>query len=167
MSGDEDDDRLINYDESCMGSEKDLNDERDNLVKEMYEHTLAWSTQRDYVQEKEKEAEADYANNILWPYHHEMLVGDYAQIMDIPHFGGKQPGLTYYYSPVNVNVFGWVDYSTEHMEAFIYHKGEGKKVVNNVVSLIHQSLKNKGVFEDAKEKGPGEYLTLGFHNFGG
>ena len=36
-----------------------------------------------------------------------------------------------------------------------------------MVSLIHQSLKNKGVFEDAKEKGPGEYLTLVFDNCGG
>ena len=96
-----------------------------------------------------------------------MLVGDYAQTIDIPHFGGEQPGLTYYYSPVNVNVFGCVDYATEHMEAFLYHEGEGKKGGNNVVSLIHQSLKNKGVFEDAKEKGPGEYLTLVFDNCGG
>ena len=96
-----------------------------------------------------------------------MLVSDYAQTMDIPHFGGEQPGLTYYYSPVNVNVFGCVDYATEHMEAFLYHEGEGKKGGNNVVSLIHQSLKNKGVFEDAKEKGPGEYLTLVFDNCGG
>ena len=34
-------------------------------------------------------------------------------------------------------------------------------------SLIHQSLKNKGVFEDAKEKVLGEYLTLVFDNCGG
>ena len=50
-----------------------------------------------------------------------MLVGDYAQKIDIPHFGGKHPGLTYYYSPVNVNVFGCVDYSTENVRAFLNH----------------------------------------------
>ena len=96
-----------------------------------------------------------------------MLIGDYAQTIDIPHFGGEQPGLTYYYSPVNVNVFGCVDYATEHMEVFLYHKGEGKNGGNNVIYTINQSLKNKGVFEDAKEKGPGEYLTLVFDNCGG
>ena len=133
----------------------------------MYEHTLAWSTQRNYVQAKEKEAKADYGNKILWPDRRDMLVGDYAQTVDIPQFGGEQPGLTYYYSPVNVNVFGCVDYATEHMEAFLYHKGEGKKGGNNVVSLIHQSLKNKGVFEDPKENGPVEYCTLVFDNYGG
>ena len=41
MSGDEDDERLVHDDVSCIGPEKDMNDERDNLVKEMYEHTLA------------------------------------------------------------------------------------------------------------------------------
>ena len=60
-----------------------------------------------------------------------------------------------------------VDHSTEHTEEFLYHEGEGKKGDNNVVSLINQSLKNKGVFEDAKEKGPSEYLTLVFENCGG
>ena len=115
MSGDEDDERLVHDDVSCTGPEKDLNDGRDNLVKEMYEHTLAWSTQRNYVQAKEKEAKADYGKKILWPYRHDMLVGDYAQTMDIPHVGGEQPGLTYYYSLVNFNVFGCVDYATEHM----------------------------------------------------
>ena len=74
----------------------------------------------------------------LWPYHHDMLVGDYAQTMYIPHFGGEQSGLMYYYSPVNVNVFVCVYYSTEHMEACLYHKGEGKKGGDNVVSLINQ-----------------------------
>ena len=50
------------------------------------------------------------------------------------------------------------------MEAFLYHEGECKKGGNNVISLIHQSLKNKVVFEDAKDKGPGEYPTLVFGN---
>ena len=42
--------------------------------------------------------------------------------------------------------------NSEHMEEFLNHEGEGGKGGNNVVSLIHQLLKNKGVFEDAKEK---------------
>ena len=35
-----------------------------------------------------------------------------------------------------------------------------------MVSLIHQSLKNQVVFEDAKETGPGEYLTVVCDNCG-
>ena len=60
--GDEDDERLVHDDLRYTGSEKDLTDERDNFVKEMYKHTLAWFTQRDYVEAKEKESKADYGN---------------------------------------------------------------------------------------------------------
>ena len=35
------------------------------------------------------------------------------------------------------------------------------------MSMIEMTLKNKGVFKDAKEKGPGECLTLVFDNCGG
>ena len=64
-----------------------------------------------------------YADKMLWPYHHDMLVGDYAHTMYIPHVGVAEPGLTYYYSPVNFNVFGCVDFLTEHIEAFLYNEG--------------------------------------------
>ena len=49
-------------------------------------------------------------------------------------------------------MFRCIEYASEHMEAFLYHKVEGKKGGNNVASLIRQSLKNNVVFEDAKEK---------------
>ena len=73
---DEDDQRLENDDVSCMGSEKYLNEELDKLAKDIYEHTLAWSTHRNYFQSKEKEAKEDYGNKTLWPYIHDMLVFD-------------------------------------------------------------------------------------------
>ena len=128
---------------------------------------LRRNTQRKYVRERMQVAKDDVVNAIPWPHHHYMFVCDYAQTMDLPHFGGEQPGEVYYYSPLNINVFGTCDYSTELMEAFIYNEGEGKKGGNNVVSMIEMTLKNKGVFKDAKEKGPGECLTLVFDNCGG
>ena len=60
-----------------------------------------------------------------------------------------------------------VDYSIEQLYAYIYTEGEGKKGGNNVVSLIHDTLKKKGVFEDAERLGPGKSLTLVFDNCGG
>ena len=133
----------------------------------MYAHTQAWNTQRKYVRERMQVAKDDVVNAIPWPDHHYMFVCDYAQAIDLPHFGGEQPGEVYYYSPLNINVFGTCDYSTELMEAFIYNEGEGKRGDNNVVSMIEMTLKNKGVFKDAKEKGPGECLTVVFDNCGG
>ena len=75
-----------------------------------------------------------------------MFVCDYAQNLDMPHFGGEQPGNTYYYSPLTINVFGIVDYSVEELDAYVYTEGEGKKGGNNVVSLIQKSLEKKGKF---------------------
>ena len=74
---------------SSDGSEQDLNDERDKVVAEMYAHTLAWNTQRDYVQKRMDEAKTDVVNTVPWPDQHGMFVCDYAPNMDLPHFGGE------------------------------------------------------------------------------
>ena len=158
---------LVVDDVSSDGSEQDLNDERDKVVAEMYAHTTAWNTQRDYVQKRMDEVKTDLVNGVSWPDRRDMFVCDYAQNMDLLHFGGEQPGDVYYFSPLNINVFGCCDYSTEHMQTFIYNKGEGKRGGNNVVSLLDQALGNKGVLKNAQENGPGEYLTLVFDNCGG
>ena len=50
---------LVVDDVSSDGSEQDLNDERDKVVAEMYAHTTAWNTQRDYVQKRMDEVKAD------------------------------------------------------------------------------------------------------------
>ena len=68
----------------------------------------------------------------------------------MPHFGGTQPGDTYYYSPLKINVFGVVDYSVEVMDTYIYTEAKGKKGGNNVVSFLQKSLEKKGVFRGAE-----------------
>ena len=85
----------------------------------------------------------------------------------MPHFGGEQPGDTYYFSPLTVNVFGVCDYATELLNAYVYTEAEGEKGGNNVVSLVHKFLSSKGIFNDAKRHGPGKRLTLVFDNCGG
>ena len=124
-------------------------------------------TQREYVKEKRDEAKEDFTNKVMWPDRRDMLVGDYFQNLDLPHFGGEQPGETYYFSPLTINGFGVVDYSVEELNAYIYTEGEGKKGGNNVVSLLSHSLKKKGVLADAEKMGPGKALTMVFDNCGG
>ena len=114
------------------------------MAKEMYEHCMMWKTQRQYVTTRKEEAKSDFREKVLWPCRHDMFVCDYAQNLDMPHFGGEQPGDTYYYSPLTINVFGVVDYSVEELDAYVYTEGEGKKGGNNVVSLIQKSLEKKG-----------------------
>ena len=37
------------------------------------------------------------------------IIVDFMQNMDLPSFGSNQPGKTYYYTPVNVNMLGIVN----------------------------------------------------------
>lgn len=50
------------------------------------------------------------------------------------------------------------DYNVEELNAYIYTKGERKKVANNVVLLLSHSLKEKIVLTDAEKMGPGKHL---------
>ena len=139
----------------------------EELVNQMHNHCQMWKTQREYVQQKRDEAVSDFVKSVVWPHRHDVLVADYMQNLDLPHFGGEQPGDTYYFSPLTICGFGVVDYSIEELNAYIYTEAEGKKGGNNVVSLLSHSLKKKGVFRDAENVGPGESLTMVFDNCGG
>ena len=70
--------------------------------------------------------------------------------MEMPAFNHAQPGETYYYSPLSVSNFGFVDTvyinnegeAKEHCHAHDYHCEVGKKGVDNFASLILKTLKN-------------------------
>ena len=76
------------------------------------------------------------------------FVVDYGQNMEIPVFNDKQPGPTYYYSPVGVYNLGVVNHAHvyndgtigKHMYAHVYNETVGKKGANNVASLIVKML---------------------------
>ena len=146
---------------------KHLNLKHEKLVLEMSEQCKTWKTQREYVKEKKDGAVNDFVNKVLWPIRRDVIVADYMQHLDLPHHGGEQPGDTYYFSPLILFGSEVVDYSIEELDAYIYTKAEGKKGGNNVVSLIHNTLKKKGVIEDAERVGPGKQRTLVFDNCGG
>jgi hypothetical protein len=78
---------------------------------------------------------------ILFSY---CIVADFAQNLQIPHFGDEQPGDTYYYSPLFVYVFGVVDVSStpDVLFAYGYREDDGAKGGNNVASLLLKSLRD-------------------------
>lgn len=71
---------------------------------------------------------------------------DFAQNMDVPHFGKEQPADIYYYSPLTVNIFGCSDLTRfpTIMNAYGYTEAEGGKGSNNVASLIIKALNDFG-----------------------
>lgn len=74
------------------------------------------------------------------------IVCDYCQNLGVPHFGGEQPGDTYYFSPLNIYCFGVVDATCtpEKLYAYGYTEDHGAKGGNNVASLIMKALEDLG-----------------------
>jgi hypothetical protein len=53
--------------------------------------------------------------------------------MTLPHFGGEQPGETYYFSPLGVYCFGVVDPTVDKkLFAHLHIEGQGQKGGNTL-----------------------------------
>ena len=53
---------------------------------------------------------------------------------EMPHLGAQQPGETYYFSALIVNLFGIINMGGKrtHLMTYTYHEGEGSKGGNFV-----------------------------------
>jgi hypothetical protein len=94
------------------------------------------------------------------------VVCDYAQNLNMPHYGDEQPGEIYYFSALIINLFGIVDLSLHPntLMFYAYCEFKGKKGSNNVASLSMQDLHEKFWLR----KGcPGKKLTIAMDNCGG
>ena len=60
---------------------------------------------REYLNRYIEIARTHVREKIVWSERTNVLIGDYAQYMYLPHFGEKQPGESYYYVPLNVSIF--------------------------------------------------------------
>ena len=113
---------------------------KEEIVVKMGAHVEAFRAQREYSKKKALESKLDLESSIAWPEKRYCMCGDYSQNLDLPHFGGEQPGDTYYFSPYNISLFGLVNHVNEIMSAYSYLEGVGKKEGNNVVSLCYEYL---------------------------
>ena len=141
--------------------------EQETTVCEWKQHCDDFTAQRRYVQALSLNAKEDLNGNIPFQNRRFAYCSDYCQNMDLPHFGSEQPGETYYYSPLNINCFGVTDLSTDVLDAFLYHEGEGKKGGNNVCSLLFKKLKQDGLIDLSNVYGPAKQLSLVFDNCAG
>lgn len=94
--------------------------------------------QRIFANEKVRIAKLSKEQNLHFNHSNYTITFNFAQNLELPHFGEKQPGDIYYFSPLTLNVFGIIDYSLQKDQCycFTYHEGEGKKGSNNVASLV-------------------------------
>ena len=97
---------------------------------------------------------------------HYCFIADFSQNMELPFFGASQPGDTYYYSPLKINVFGIVDCSIfgGKLSVHVYDEGVGKKGGNNVASMLVKELKRLNIMQDNQT---GKELTFVMDNCAG
>ena len=93
-------------------------------------------SQRVYANEKVRLAKKDYEENSHFNRSSCVITFDYTQNLQFPHFGEEKPGNTYYFSPLNLLMFGIVNHSPENDQMYRCLHHEGKKGSNNAGSLI-------------------------------
>jgi hypothetical protein len=64
---------------------------------------------RELAQKRAQEAKDDIANGVLHPDKCYCMLCEYAHNLGISHLRKEQPGDTYYYSTLTINLFGLVD----------------------------------------------------------
>jgi hypothetical protein len=71
-----------------------------------------------------------------------VIVCDYAQNINFPHYGGEHPGEIYYLSALTINLFGIVDLSVtpNKLKCYAYHESTGEKDGNNVASMLMHNI---------------------------
>ena len=111
-------------------------DKLKEAVLEALEYIKDARAQKDYVNALKALAKATNSPLAELPYHSKsyLFYFDYAQNVQCPQFSSEQPGETYYYSPLNINIFGIIDenYKKETLFAYCYHKRQGKKVATTL-----------------------------------
>lgn len=122
-------------------------------------HVRMASAQRLFANEKIAEARDDRMHKRPHSESVYTFIGDYCQNMNLPHFGKEQPGETYYYNPLNLEGYGFVDVSrgtpvtqgkkeeADHLYFHCYREGEGAKGANCVASMIMKSLRLIGLLQ--------------------
>ena len=134
IKGLKDNTQLLTENESS-DTEENRNDQ---YIVDSAAHIRQARAQRVYCNEKVRICKQNKQENLHFNCSNFVITFDFAQNLQLPYFGEEQPGDTYYFSPLSLNVFGIVDHSpeTDHLYGFLYHEGEGKKGANNVASLI-------------------------------
>ena len=127
---------------------------------------------REYLNKKIEKARSDIEQNINWGDRVNVCIGDYAQYMNLPWFGRNQPGDSYYFVPLNVNIFGFVNVAyrltnqhivKDHLYANVYKEGTAKRGGNEVASMIMKNLGGIG-WMDKETNGIGGEIVLCFDN---
>jgi hypothetical protein len=140
---------IRNLDLNCLeAASMKTGKERELMLLQAAAHIKMARAQRALYQAKVADAVADATARKEHSVRRYTFVVDYGQNMELPIYNKKQPGCTYYFSPMSIYNLGVVDrahvyndgWVSEHLHCHVYTKGIGKKGANNVALLIMKML---------------------------
>ena len=138
--------------------------EREAILSKATMHVKQALIQRQLANQKVQQA----IDSVDLPHQdrHYCFIADFSQNMELPFFGESQPGDTYYFSALKINVFGIVDCSIfgGKLSVHVYHEGVGKKGGNNVCSMLVNEFKRLDIL---KENQTAKELTIIMDNCAG
>jgi hypothetical protein len=113
-------------------------------MREMAQERIAWAQSTAHLPHSER---------------HYCFTVDYAQNLMLPNLGDTQPGVTFYFSPKNVYVFGIANNSVSPttLLSYVYQEETEKKGAKNVASMIYDFLDKEEILNDSE---PGESLNI-------
>ena len=138
--------------------------ERESIITKASLHVRQAAIQRQLANKKIQEA-IDTAD-LPHSQRTYTFIADFSQNMELPFFGESQPGDTYYFSPLKINVFGIVDCSVfgGKLSAHVYDEGVAKKGGNNIASMLINEFKRLNIM---REHETGKELTIVMDNCSG
>jgi hypothetical protein len=157
-SSDSDEDNSCDDTEEPEGGRRKLLQNRENDVLVLSEHIKEAQSMRDLADKLMADAKESCRKDILGQEAIEdgifTYVVDYAQNMEKPYFGRDQPGDTYYFTPLTVNVLGIVDTrpAKDTLHAYVYEEDQGHKGGNNVASLLFKHLQDNNLLDGIKRR---------------
>ena len=80
------------------------------------------------------------------------------QNLALHNFAAEQMGDTYYLTPLTIFVFGVnddsrLDGTSDHMNAYIWSEGVGRRGANNIASCLLKDYRKRGYFDGGHNTG--------------
>jgi hypothetical protein len=141
------DELVVDNDNDGEQDDPNIPTRAEQLIQQAAAHVEAAIAMRKFINKRTEDSQLQKTNNVEHELMCYTIVVDYAQNMDVPHFGSQQPGETYYYSPKSIYVFGVCDVSVKPtaLYAYCYEEETARKGGNNVASMIMLHLEQKGL----------------------
>ena len=118
------------------------------IIAKAKSHVQMYQIQRNWARKVISIAKLDINYHLPSLFCRKVLTIDMGQNLCLPKFEGKQPGDTYYTSPLIILLFGVVNNSTDNGQdrknAYIWREFEYNRGQNNTTSCLLMDLKIRG-----------------------